>query len=71
MPAVDLRWGADMEEDSVSKYVIAHSLERNGLCVFKDEGLSAIYLGGPYATRQEAEAFLSKTEARDASNTRI
>jgi len=57
-------WGVDIKETS-SKYFIAHSLERNGLCVFKEEKSYSVYCGGPYRDKEEAEAFMETIEAID------
>lgn len=61
-------WGVDIKETS-SKYFIAQSLERNGLCIFKEENLYSTYCSGPYIDKEEAEAFIKTYKAIDDVST--
>ena len=53
--------------DINAKYVICHSLERNGLCVFKQEigGVFSHYCSGPFETREDAQAVIETLGAID------
>ena len=53
------------------RYVIYHSLDRNGICIFKEEvgGIFAHYCSGPFRTKQEAQANIEALEAIDNGST--
>lgn len=65
---MDIPYGVKVNEmvDINARYTICHSLERNGICVFEEEGgLFSRYLSGPFTTKQEAENYIETLEAID------
>ena len=66
---MDNTWGMDIKKRIDAKYFIAHSVERNGICIFYEENLYSTYCSGPYKDKEEAEAFLETIEAIDNAST--
>ena len=70
---MDNAYGVKINEisDMNAKYVICHSLERNGPCVFKQEmgGVFSHYCSGPFETKKEAENMIETYEAIDNAST--